>query len=361
MATEFEREYHILKDTKFRIQDALRNKGLEVGEEFGTYPQLIDSINIPSSVKFQGSRFRDEIPPLIVNYIKDAEGERYQDFAKVTFNNIILPDIANTNKVDLLGTFEQARFEETDPSPIYRNWFVNANSFSATLNSCEFTELDIDMAFMNYPNLVAMNGMFQNSMGIKSFDMQGTHAYKLGNLNYFLWGTEVEQVNLYNTMFTQEGYLMLQGMFTNCSNLRTVVLTDAFIGTQMFDWWAAFRGCTSLTQIHGVVNVNGYNQLYTNNPYALFSDEEYPILCQMTLDNLGSFSGSRPSEAIVDLSVLTGWGTNGFKQCVIDSLINNSADNSGYSPITIKLSENTKALLTEDELAQINAKGYIIE
>ena len=52
----------------------------------------------------------------------------------------------------------------------------------------------------------------------------------------------------------------------------------------------------------------------------------------------------------------------GARQSLIDTLITYSYDRAtaGYSTCTVELSANTKALLTEDEIAQITAKGYTI-
>lgn len=61
------------------------------------------------------------------------------------------------------------------------------------------------------------------------------------------------------------------------------------------------------------------------------------------------------------------WGINTSaipeaRQSLIDSLITYSFDRAaaGYSNCTIKLSAKTKALLTEEEIAQITAKGFTI-
>ena len=63
-----------------------------------------------------------------------------------------------------------------------------------------------------------------------------------------------------------------------------------------------------------------------------------------------------------DFSTLSYWGTEGNKQCVVNSLINNTVDlvsQDGRNQ-TITLSSPTKALLTSDEIAQITSKGYTI-
>lgn len=63
-----------------------------------------------------------------------------------------------------------------------------------------------------------------------------------------------------------------------------------------------------------------------------------------------------------DFSTLSYWGTEGNKQCVVNSLINNTVDlvSKGENSQTITLSSPTKALLTSDEIAQITSKGYTI-
>ena len=52
----------------------------------------------------------------------------------------------------------------------------------------------------------------------------------------------------------------------------------------------------------------------------------------------------------------------GARQSLIDTLITYSYDRAtaGYSTCTVTLHANTKALLTQDEIAQITAKGYTI-
>ena len=52
----------------------------------------------------------------------------------------------------------------------------------------------------------------------------------------------------------------------------------------------------------------------------------------------------------------------GARQSLIDTLITYSYDRAtaGYSTCTVNLSTNTKALLTQDEIAQITAKGYTL-
>lgn len=64
------------------------------------------------------------------------------------------------------------------------------------------------------------------------------------------------------------------------------------------------------------------------------------------------------------LHYVISWGTGSEenRQSLIDSLITYSYDraSNGMVTATIQLSANTKALLTEEEIAQITNKGFTI-
>lgn len=65
-----------------------------------------------------------------------------------------------------------------------------------------------------------------------------------------------------------------------------------------------------------------------------------------------------------NFNLIPNWGTgsNEARQSLIDTLLTYSFDRAtaGYSPCTLKLADNTKAVLTEEEIAQITAKNYTI-
>lgn len=77
--------------------------------------------------------------------------------------------------------------------------------------------------------------------------------------------------------------------------------------------------------------------------------------------------GTNASQTTVDCSYWDVWGVNtsflpDSRNSLIDSLITYSFDRAaaGYSACTIKLTNKTKGLLTEEEIAQITAKGFTI-
>lgn len=71
------------------------------------------------------------------------------------------------------------------------------------------------------------------------------------------------------------------------------------------------------------------------------------------------------SELPYNLTALNNWGTGSEenRQSLVKSLVENTVDRtkfSGAKPVTIQLDPAVKALLTEDEIAQITSKGYTI-
>ena len=88
-----------------------------------------------------------------------------------------------------------------------------------------------------------------------------------------------------------------------------------------------------------------------------------PKLRYALIKDIGTCTGMTS----IDFSHWPVWGVNDetttdARQSLIDSLLTYSFDRAtaGYSTCTISLDGSTKALLTEDEIAQITAKGYTI-
>ena len=122
-----------------------------------------------------------------------------------------------------------------------------------------------------------------------------------------------------------------------------------------------FSGCNNLLKVHGYLDVSNisaqgaYSWLFG---YSSNSSLRYCIFRNM---------GINDSQNAMNFSRATVLGVNSdevpdARQSLIDSLITYSFDRAtaGYSNCTITLSGNSKAVLTEDEIAQITAKGFTI-
>ena len=191
-----------------------------------------------------------------------------------------------------------------------------------------------------------------------------------------------------------------RSLFSGCTNLKSINGNMDFSNAQVF--YMTFYNCKSLEAIPNIDFTNA-----TTLQYA-FQNSGIKYLPKMNTINVTNVTemvkGCAKLERIEELIVdnvdyidLTGWGSIGnvryalFKgigkqaklyqaqfnfnnwgvanekhpdarQSVIDSLITYSYDRAtaGYSSVSISLFANTKALLTQDEVAQITAKGYTI-
>lgn len=139
-------------------------------------------------------------------------------------------------------------------------------------------------------------------------------------------------------------------IFSNCRNLRIVTLKDTENVTY---WFAMFSNCEALQRIEGIdlstaTRVDMGSSLNKNLTYI-----DIKNLGKSSLTSFPFGSNCFPAWGI---------GSDEARQSLIDSLITYSYDraSAGMATATITLSTNTKALLTEEEIAQITNKGFTI-
>lgn len=143
----------------------------------------------------------------------------------------------------------------------------------------------------------------------------------------------------------------ISSIYQDCVSLK-IALDIKSENTQDFSFM--FSGCTSLQEIQ---SLDFSNATSIANIFRLCSKLRF-----FKVKNVG-----KSSLTTFDFSGATNWGVATTdipeaRQSLIDSLITYSYDraSNGMATATIKLSANTKALLTEEEIAQITAKGFTI-
>ena len=140
----------------------------------------------------------------------------------------------------------------------------------------------------------------------------------------------------------------MSGMFSNCSSLTSIPQLDTSNVTNMYNM---FSNCSALTTIPqlDISNVTNMGGMFYSCSKLVFA----------IIKNIG-----KSTLTTYDFSGATKWGTGSDenRQSLIDSLITYSYDraSNGMDTATITLSAKTKALLTEEEIAQIAAKGFTI-
>ena len=151
----------------------------------------------------------------------------------------------------------------------------------------------------------------------------------------------------------------MSGVFYKCSSLTSLDLSS--FDTSNVNAWSATFDCASLEQIKGTISLKSYSAS-TMNYYSIFGFSNIPLY-EVTIKDIGYHSNAKQfnSQKVIY------WGVENDKypnarQSLIDSLITYSFDRAtaGYATCTITLSANSKSALTNDEIAQITAKGFTI-
>ena len=148
----------------------------------------------------------------------------------------------------------------------------------------------------------------------------------------------------------------MNNTFDRTSGIEVIPPLDT---SNVSNWSSTFAGCTNLKRIEGI-DLKSSTYL---GAYSLIGFTKNTTMRYMLIRNIGY------QEACVQIycNKFSVWGVNSdeiqdAKQSLIDSLITYSFDraSNGYSTCSIILSPETKEVLTEDEIIQIEAKGYSI-
>ena len=147
------------------------------------------------------------------------------------------------------------------------------------------------------------------------------------------------------------------GMFSNCSSITTIQQIDTSSGT---NFNGIFSNCLNLKRIEGI-SLKSLNK--TVGYFYLTGYRDMNYLRYALIKDIGTCTDMTS----ISFTYWPVWGVEDetspdARQSLIDSLLTYSFDRAtaGYSTCTITLLSYTKALLTEDEIAQITSKGYTI-
>ena len=140
----------------------------------------------------------------------------------------------------------------------------------------------------------------------------------------------------------------MSGMFSVCIVLTSLDLSS-FNTSKVTDMDSMFYECQSLTSL----NLSSFDTSAVTTMNNIFN--LCPVLTSLIL---GPNFFKTPNVTGISFTSLTQW-TN---DTVVTSLVTNSYDRAtaGLSTMTLQLSANTKAALTDEQKAAITAKGYTI-
>lgn len=266
----------------------------------------------------------------------------YADDTKLVY----APNIDLSNVIDMVQMFDACT--HLTVVPLYNTASVTA--MSSTFRYC--SSLTSVPAF-NTSNVVKMDNLFNGCTSLTTVP-----AFDTSNVtnmdSMFYKCTSLTSVPSFNTSNATK----INNMFKSCSGLTSVPEFDTSNATNMD---SMFDSCSSLTTIEGI-SFKSFSAS-TMNQYYIVGYGANNSIRKAVFKDIGYNSNAQQ----FNTSYIKNWGVNtdeipDARQSLIDSLITYSFDRTaaGYSTCTITLAANTKALLTDDEKAQIVAKGYVI-
>lgn len=341
----------------------------------GTLSELVDSVqNIDSNVLGEIGWNLAEQPFLndAIEYAKEI-----QKNPKSTYRNdtrlVIFP------KVDELEFRDSYFFSNSAltffPEGVKIKGYVRYSFYNCySLLSIDLRNLDdsigsIEYAFYNCNNL----------QEIKLQEIFGKNIYSFNNAFY-----QCKQLQNFPTLDVSNATTVAY-MFCGCSNLKSLtIIGDPSKITFTFQFLSA---CTSLThlslpenfpsagssnsefegikvpKIYGSIDYSKNTMTGSSYYQWLFGFTKNTYTRYIVVKNIGYYQ----NRSTIDMTYSQVWGIANdevpdARQSLIDSLITYSYDRAtaGYSTQTWKLHKDVKALLTEDEIAQITAKGYTL-
>ena len=306
-----------------------------------------------------------------ISNIKAPENAVYLFRDAQNLKNIYNLDTSNTTNFNEMFSgcrgLQQISEIDTSKGTDFNKMFYNCSSLTLIpqldiSNGINFMFMFPDCsALESIPELNAPNGtnfsyMFLGCTSLKSASLSDTS--KGTNFDsMFQSCTSLESASLPNTSSGTN----FNKMFYNCSSLTSIPQLDTSNGT---DLSSMFYGCKNLNKITGI-SLKSLNTTISHSyltEYDIMSNLRYVLLkdfgtgSNCTSAGFGYWRVWGIEDETVELSA-------GARQSLVDTLITYSYDRAtaGYSTCTINLyADTTKALLTQDEIAQITAKGYTI-
>ena len=379
----------LLESTKANIKQAIVNKGVSVSDTdtFASYADKIGQISGGSSAAALdfGSINYAYAPTSLKNgldasvaYLNNWTGNHFDPDSELMFMPKVEIVDSETVGLDDVGRrfpklliFPDIDFKHKDINGF--QFFSNSKAISIHLKNINFTG-SLDSLFYECNNLsdLTYSGLtidskvtsasqcFWNCKQLTAVpDLFNGAQTNLTTLAYMFSGcTNMTTINLSSWKFGQ--VTNMRYMFGGCSNVETIDITgiDTSQMTSTSNMESIFEYCYDLIRVRGAIDLIGMN--LTGLPslgYGVY------VLTTITYKNLGS----NPQITSLDLYpddcyAKWGLGDEESKQSFIDSVLTYSYDRAanGLPTIEIMMQAEQKALLTEEQITAIQAKGYTI-
>lgn len=369
-----------LQQTKASIKQALIDKGQNPTDEFASYADNISNIttggvSFPEGTRFQFSTFT-ELTPEIKSYVENCS-----DCSQMFRYSSLTGDLSlNLKATDISLMFYNNTGGSVSGYPIVADNKLTSVSLNllneatavALFNGCVgLKNVTINGSVNNCASMFAsssitsVSGEFDTS-NCENFSYMFNYCYNLKPAP----SLDTSNGTRFDYMFSQCSVITsipalnvskgtnFENMFSYCNSLQYIPALATNSATLLANM---VSGCSKLVKITELSAESVTSELSLMSSYTSNNTTRYMLIkdigTQSTLTSvkLNNFYNYGIEKDDIPLSA-------GARQSLIDTLIAYSYDRAtaGYSTCNVTLSTNTKALLTEDEIAQITAKGYTI-
>ena len=279
-----------------------------------------------------------------------------------------------------LKTLEVSTLNTSAVTTLYQT-FSNCNSLQSldvsNWNTSKVTTMEntfynctnlqtLDVSNWNTSKVTTMKQMFHNCNSLQTLDVSNWNTSKVTTMNQLFCGlSNISTLDV--SMLNVEKVTNMGNIFAYCSNLISLNVGN-WNSTAVTEFCESIQGpfaeCLKLKKVDGYIDFSSAKRITYNNNYGWNKTSE---LRKIEFRNIGKNSALTQFYMVGGNNGLSKWGEDteeipDARQSMINTLITYSFDraSAGYSKCTISLHANAKARLTEDEIAQITAKGYTI-
>ena len=379
----------LLESTKANIKQAIVNKGVSVSDTdtFASYADKIGQISGGSSAAALdfGTINYSYAPTTLKNgldasvaYLNNWTGNQFPADPELMFMpKVEIVDSEPVNMYSVGSNFPKLLiFPDIDFK--HKNiegyqFMENSKAISIHLKNINFTG-SLESLFYECNNLsdftysgltidsnvTNASGCFFNCSQLTAVpDLFNGAQTNLTNLDQMFSGcSNMTTIDLSSWKFGQ--VTSMNSMFSGCGNVKTIDITgiDTSQMTSASNMDYIFNACSRLVRIRGAIDVIGMN--LTGLPSLGYSINS---LTTITYKNLGR----NPESTLLDFYIddcysQWGLGDEESKQSFIDSVLTYSYDRAanGLTTLELIMRPEQKALLTEEQITAIQAKGYTI-
>lgn len=219
---------------------------------------------------------------------------------------------------------------------------------------------NIDVSRWNVGNVTDMNGLFYGCTSLNSLNIEGWNTSSVSNMNNIFNGcNSITSLNVNN--WDISNVAKIEGAFEGCLSLKSINLSN-WDTRSIISMSFLFRFGSDL-----IVDMSGDKWAFNADVIDKSQDSYGPFYrwCDRNIKSLllgknffaydGKFNYSLGD---FTSNMFKGWDKVSFKKSIVDNSYDRKAN--GLSVMTLKFYSTLKNYLTEQDIATITAKGYII-